>query len=542
MSAALTISRSTTRARLIGTPADAPAVRAALDRLLAGPVADRLAGLAGPDDPDAVICLPRLVVRLHLTRADLEASQSADRWAAAIDQALGQALGQAMDARSGRQVWRFADRQRFHAGYVHFRLGLLAAPQAVFAGFGALDLLSPCRAMAEMLAADPGLWRSLAVPGGPSALAIVQAVIRSGGAEAAGMILSLPPAASAAARSGGWAAAIDMALSGLPDLLARQDRGSVRALQDLALPAQRLLAALLFAPLLPGDPLLLADLAVALLTLIRQGGSTLAVLTRGVLVRLATLEPTLAGPLAALSDRMAQDPRAAADLAALLVMLAPHVVTTGLVRSTPAPVRPDPAAQHRRGSRPADDPPPAAVPLRHFASAFAGVALVLPLLTEDRIGAAFPARVRLAALATLVGSDLFPCPQDSDFLQALTGADDRQDLPDRPAAADLLFVPRAQHAGIMAAPAGADRLAQWLAARFAATLPGLAGSSLTFLQRQFFHHPGEVWIDADQITLRLDPVPLQAVLELAGRLGADLARIDWLGHQSLTIRCDGGPS
>jgi hypothetical protein len=272
-----------------------------------------------------------------------------------------------------------------------------------------------------------------------------------------------------------------------------------------------------------------AQVTVCLAALLRQSGIAPAADIPLALARLAVETPYWADLARALQAEAAADHATARQIVATLAVLATRVEMPRSHEQMPD----DPARKVSSKAAAAKD-------TSHFHAPFAGVALVLPHLAEDAIGRAFDGRDVLAALADLARSDLFPAPETSGFLQALSGTERKDAPPDRPNTRDLLFIPAARHNMILQAKPGAPRLAAWAMARFAATLPGLGASSLGFLQRQFFHRSGEVWIDRDHIMLRLDPVPLRAVLELAGRLGPDLARIDWLMRQSLTIRCDQG--
>lgn len=564
MTPGVTIARARTRARLIGQRADAARVQDGLDRMLSGPVALRLTailaanlaanlagnlagrlvgGLAGQSGDASITCIPALALRLRLTRAELESGTGADRWALAIAQAVAQASA----GPQGAGVWRFADRRAYHAGYVLHRLGLLAAPGGVFAGFGSLDLLSPCRCMAEMLAADPGLWQVLAQDA-VAAQALVRAVLHLGGAEAMGLVLGLHAVGPAPALGvpDMTATGFGRVLSQADAVLARVGAGVDPGWQNWPLAQQWLFVALLLGQAGADDPVLLAGVVLVLLAVVRRNGLVTGADVVPALIGVQAGVPDLARLAAGLAGCAAQGGQIAALVVSALPAVARLMPAVVDAPAAAAPVaEPGPATPGDAKSKPSQTG--GCSNSVHFSSGFAGVALVLPLLAEDRIGVAFSARIRLAALALLVRSDRFAAPQDSDFLAALCGTDSltnsppdrRQGLPDRPHQRDMLFIPAQRHAAIRQAEPGAARLAAWLLARFAATLPGLAASSHGFVQRQFFHIPGEVWIDPDQVTLRLDPVPLQAVLDLGGRIGADLARLEWLGGQRMSILCSG---
>ena len=529
MTGNVTIAAARTRARYVGHPADAAAVKSRLGELLAGPVATRLVQLTADLPGEAVICVPDVVVRLRLTRAELDRADVAERWAAAISAAV------TYNGRDGPAIWRFADRRAFHASYVRHRLGLFPVPPGVFADFGALDLVTPLRAMAEMLAADPGLWAALADGGADAALELVRAALAQAGEAGIAMVLDTASGVQDAAVAGDMQSLLRQALAQLGPALALVPNMPANLWAALPTQAQCLLATLVFSPVAPANPVQLAGLFVTLLALIRQSGLVPAQALPRALAQLPFHHGSALPNCAVLAGMAAQAPEFSAAVAAVLPDVARHVnggSDLGAVAGTDELVKGS-GGKRAQATR-------TAATIRHFAAPFAGAALVLAHLAEDGIGAAFPASLRLAALATLVRCPLFPAPEDSDFLQALTGTDDRAEPPARPHARDLLFIPAARHPDILQADPGAPRLAVWLAARFAATLPGLGGATLAFLQRQFFHVPGEVWIDDTHVMLRLDPMPLLAVLELAGRCGTDLARLDWLGRKRLTIRCERG--
>ena len=74
--------------------------------------------------------------------------------------------------------------------------------------------------------------------------------------------------------------------------------------------------------------------------------------------------------------------------------------------------------------------------------------------------------------------------------------------------------------------------------RTAVRLPGLGGSSLSYLATQFLAQPGELEESADAIELSLDAVPLAVVLQMSGLLGT--WSVPWL-DRDLRLRAAGGP-
>lgn len=538
MTGTLAIGSARTSARFVGDGSMARGVQGRLAALLTGPVTARV-GLLADTLPEAeIICLPKLTIQLRLTLTELHSLDAADQWATQIEQAIEQALADP----ATQTAQRFGNRQAFHAAYIRHRLGLLPTPEGIFAGFGALDLLSPARAMAEMLAADPRLWAALGAAGPEAAVTLVRAILAQGGDGVLVMILeqaSTPPAMvrSPSYRASPASSQTQDCLDLMPAVLAHMRAGVARYWSEMSQPAQVVLCALSLGPSAVAGPVPMAQTIACLLALVRYRAGIEADQLISALVRFAVDQPYWQPQCDALLEVIRQNPGMATHIIALLPGL------SALLGAEQTKRGPDHAPSD---TAPKSAPQSNATPqyASHFHAPFAGVALVLPHLAEDGIGRAFAASDILAALGHLARSDLYPEPQRNGFLAALSGTLRQNDtghaIPDRPNTRDLLFIPSASHDRILTAAPGAARLAVWLMSRFAATLPGLGASSLAFLQRQFFHTAGEVWIDEKRITLRLDPVPLQAVLDLAGRAGADLARLDWLMGQSLTIRFEPG--
>ncbi len=546
-----------TRARITGDHADAAVVQRRLDALLetallgvASHGAALRVGLPGgpaQDDRTAaeVLCLPDLKVRLRLTRAELASPDAAGLWAGAIRDACAAALA---GRGAGPQAWRFADRRSYHAAYLRFRLGLSDMPPRLFAGLGALDLLSPLRAMAEMTAADPLLWSRLAPEGLPEVVVLMRAITAQAGAAGAGMVwaqavaaaeAAAETAAETAAAQPGRTAALRDALRWLDDAAHLPALPAPGLLAGQAQACRPLLVLLAVAPQAGKRAVWIARVqaALAALALPPVAGAADLPLLASALHRAAVEAPVAGavGPaLAALARGSVQD-------GALIMRVYVALAARGQAQPAAAPAAPPTtradAAAGRGTAAPASRPARRA-DLRHFVSRQAGIGLMLPYLAEDRIGTAFPAAVLHEACAALLRDSACTDPQGDTFLRALTGTC-VPDMPcERPHARDMLFVPEARRAAIAAAAPGAARLSTWLLARFCATLPGLADSSLAFVRRQFLQVPGDLWIDRDRVTMRLDPMPLLPVLQMAGRLGNGGVRLDWLQGQSLTILCE----
>jgi hypothetical protein len=87
-----------------------------------------------------------------------------------------------------------------------------------------------------------------------------------------------------------------------------------------------------------------------------------------------------------------------------------------------------------------------------------------------------------------------------------------------------------------ASPPGVERAVATLAAAvlraFARWLPGLPGASARFLSDGCLRRGGAVQAGRDAIDIRLDPAPLDVVLELAGYL-RPLEAVPWLGGRAV---------
>jgi hypothetical protein len=174
------------------------------------------------------------------------------------------------------------------------------------------------------------------------------------------------------------------------------------------------------------------------------------------------------------------------------------------------------------------------------ASHVAGLALVVPIVRDLGLWRALsPAALRalLLALAPVDPGD--PTRADA-FVAQLAPVD-----VDAPAPVWPALPPHAlrglddERAAAIAGAAGAEAWALLVATRFAERLPGLAGSSLGYLRRQFFRRFGVLHADDERLDVTLAPVPLAVVLQMAGMAGAR-GPIPWLGDRTLTIRLENG--
>jgi hypothetical protein len=82
-----------------------------------------------------------------------------------------------------------------------------------------------------------------------------------------------------------------------------------------------------------------------------------------------------------------------------------------------------------------------------------------------------------------------------------------------------------------------DRTAAFLLRAWARWLPGLAGSSVPYLLRNFIHCPGMIEVGELVIEVRMAGLPLAVVLKMAGYLG-DCPAAPWLGTRAVRFRVD----
>lgn len=171
-------------------------------------------------------------------------------------------------------------------------------------------------------------------------------------------------------------------------------------------------------------------------------------------------------------------------------------------------------------------------------SPIAGLGLLMPYLSENRMARSFPARVRLAALSQLAIGGPVAFPEKDPLLLAIAGTDtsahEKPDQP-RPSEMDLLFVSTHHREAIKSLSDDVSQLARWLEARFAASLPGLSSASRSFLAKHFWYQHGSLTLSEDHAVLELESLPLKIVLQMSGCIGESLCQLDWLQQQILNI-------
>jgi hypothetical protein len=536
VSLAIDIDRLRVAARLTGQADHA----GLLDRRLRQMLVDGALPMTSEDDAslgqETILCLPDLSLRLQMTLEEALSGECARRWSAAFLEALRAKLER------GEGVWRFENRWDFLATYLRARLALADTPARVFAGLATLDLLSPTQAARESMREWPEIWPWLG-QGDQRAAADVVRALRVRGGEAV-LIAILRDGVAAGPRDGtfaGWDVPslgerlrrlAESPPAALVGALPEAPSGQIATLAvylalcvaDAAEPARA-----------PETGLFLSLLARASLPVAAESASL------GWAERLASavhgLSQSLRGPAQEMAEAAIGTPGSAERLEKLADVLRGQAFAPRAEPRTP-PARPMADFEADDDARVAE----ARASMQVFRSPIGGAALCLPLLAENRIGREFPATVRLEALARLGSVQDVDLPLDDPLLQAITGHDRRDDLPDRPGEIDLLFVPEDRRDTVLSADPGAPRLAAWLEARFAAALPGLTASSLGFLQEHFLRRPGRIVLNDSALHVALDPMPLRPVLEMSHLIGEDIARADWLGGHSISVVIrEGGP-
>jgi hypothetical protein len=84
-------------------------------------------------------------------------------------------------------------------------------------------------------------------------------------------------------------------------------------------------------------------------------------------------------------------------------------------------------------------------------------------------------------------------------------------------------------------PAAVLQVATLALHAWARWLPGLSGSSMPYLLRNFVRRGGSLHVDRDAIEVRLDPAPLDSILRMSGYL-ADLAPVPWLENRAVRFQ------
>ncbi len=174
---------------------------------------------------------------------------------------------------------------------------------------------------------------------------------------------------------------------------------------------------------------------------------------------------------------------------------------------------------------------PAARP-QQLATAYAGLALLLPVLRElalhEQVGAAGLYQILLEA----VGPAALPPPWSDSAVAWMAGLSPREAEAARGGAVawpDVAPEVAAEAAALSLQPATLLVLR-----RFAAGLRGFAASSPAYLAEQLFNQPGHLLVAEETIDVHLARSPLGIVLQMAGRTGEQGA-IPWLGGRRLTV-------
>lgn len=543
MTVAIDIADATIDTRLIGQASESGRLDRRLRAMLADEVLPAVAAeLDGGLDSEAIVCVPELPMELRLSLAEVYSADGARRWSSRLAELISKRIARA------ENVWRFENRWHFLAVWLRVRLGLERTPGGVFTGLGALELLTPVQAVAEALAQWPEIWRWLAAGRADSPDAMARAIAAHGGESAWRQVLVAALRAhrgnSQVAMAPEWLAPI-RGFAGSSASIATTAPSDPRA-EHLAGQALRLALAT-GAELGPAAPRL---------------GLLLALVQRAFpeMPDAAAASDWLAGSRQPLSELATKLRQAAEELLEALaaendgpeILVALARIVSGHARRespNPSPTPEDSEPAVPPDSAPVDEPEAndtGRAEEREYASPLAGLALLLPMLAENRIGLAFPSRLRWRALLELAAEGPVDRPEQDLLLMAISGVDHDVESPgepppnarasERPNELDLLFVPEPRRADVQAAEPGAPRLAAWLEARFAASLPGLSGSSRAFLCQQFLHRPGRLRIGENRILLELDPLPLAVVLRLAGLVGEDCCRLDWLQRRRFDIR------
>ncbi|MFC4260971.1 hypothetical protein ACFOZ5_18275 [Marinobacter lacisalsi] len=166
-------------------------------------------------------------------------------------------------------------------------------------------------------------------------------------------------------------------------------------------------------------------------------------------------------------------------------------------------------------------------------TAFAGSALLLPLIRDDGVYRTYSPLHLYLALTRLAGGELTPLARSESALWQLL-----LEIPEADKPHQLEHLPPWPNA---AADDPERELADDLAARLRARLPGFRHSSHDYLRRQFLQQPGQLWLSDSSLELSFDELPLSMVVRMAG-LSGDQGRLPWLGDRLLTLHLPGAMS
>ena len=150
-----------------------------------------------------------------------------------------------------------------------------------------------------------------------------------------------------------------------------------------------------------------------------------------------------------------------------------------------------------------------------FYSNQAALVLLLPVLLGLRLHQYYAASSLRLALLQAVEPELDSCAAHGWLLQLLPdhscAANDSAELP--PLWRQGLSVSEQQH---LAQLSGSPQLSALLLRHFANRLSGLQRSSLSYLRQQFLQGGGVISLHDDRISVRLNPIALAIVLQMAG--------------------------
>jgi|GEM_PF-2821650 len=491
---------------MVGTPAASDLHRRRMERLirealperLGRRLEERLEGWSG------VVRMGRLELELDVAVQDLAGSDLAETWAGAVAAALERELARG----AGANLVRFDSAGDYLAAYVVERLTGRRSPPWVFPDFAPLRHLSPEDAAAELLSARPGHLPALAHRLGSELGAGVFA-LRLGEERAR---RTLEAAAHPASPSGVDPVDVAHLLGDAPPpsapphvaalSLLLQRWGGSRATYPGA-------AAALFLAGVLGE--------------LGESGSPTQSPGGPVGEEGASARPA-SSPGTPHLNRLRRTPQGRGVLARLRREAATEVPPASIEGTEPPPPSsPSPLEAAEPAPVTAKAPDRADVPSRALRSAFAGLALALPVIRALDLHAHLgPTRLR-ALLLALVESDLRPLLRTEGTLAILVPEEEAEGT-------RAMRVPEEEAEAAVPAEEDALLVGEHLAQR----LYGLTRSSLPYLRDQFIQRPGWIHLSEAELHIHLDPVPLAVVLRMSGQLGGR-GTLPWAGDRELRI-------
>jgi hypothetical protein len=489
-----------------GAP-DPTGMAARLDRV----VADRLADAAGEwltgagQDGSAIYRIRRLELGLYLDSSAMTDAQIGQRWAAATVAAVSRALTDGPPS----EVARYDDPAHFLASYLADMMTGQAGSRWMYEEFSLLHDLTPGQAAAHLLAARPGLL-----------IGVCKWLSRQGSLSR--LIQNMQPGDVRLIWEDGLGFVV---LPAIPRLDAQWDALDTALAAGLALEeggraslARNTLRVYLAVAMQHESLAESAALAAACYHAALLVAAWAAVPAPAVWSALAAGEisgtAALAGVLARLSSEL---PQAAGWLTEVLGSSAGRAYAARLAS------RVIPAASAR--------PRP-----RLAATAFAGLALLLPPLIDLRLHERLPRHGIYQLLLAAVGSALRPLAWSDPAPAWLAGIHPAELEQARAAAVEWPDALAYGHLppGIAEDGPAVDRLAALLLARFAARLHGFGQSTTGYIVRQFIHQPGHLALSEDTLEAHLSRMPLKVVLQMAG-LDGEQGVVPWLDERRLSI-------